>query len=225
VRQQQPHERPPTPHDLRRLRRAARQFAHALQTNRCPSDRAFDRFLADPLRVLSPQYWSPLAVARRAAEWFDAARVRTVVDIGSGAGKFCVAGALFGRCDFVGLEERRFLVESARSLARLFDLTDRVQFVHGSLGDVPAPAAEAYYFYNPFGDYSFEVGPIAKRRPADVEERQARDVAAAEDLLHAAPAGTWVLTLNGFGGRLPKDYTLIRTDWELPGSLRLWRRA
>ena len=212
-----------TPYNPRTLRRAARQFAHDVHRDGCPTDRAFDRFLPESLRQLSSQYWSPLVVARRAAEWFDDAGVQRVVDIGSGAGKFCVAGALFGRCSFTGLEERPFLVKSARRLARLFDVNDRVRFVLGSLGDVPAPSGDAYYFYNPFGDYSFETDAIPRNRTAQ-EERYQRDVAEAEDLLRGAPSGTWVLTFNGFGGRMPEGYELIRVDSELPSALRLWRR-
>ena len=73
----------------RTLRVAARQLAEVMHSDRCAADRAFDHFLPERLRVVSPFYWSPLAVAQRAAEWFTDAGVHTVVDIGSGAGKFC----------------------------------------------------------------------------------------------------------------------------------------
>jgi SAM-dependent methyltransferase len=164
-------------------------------------------------------------VARRAAEWFDALGVQCVVDVGSGAGKFCVAGALFGGSHFIGLEQRPFLVKSARRLARLFDVNHRVRFVLGSLGEVPLPEADAYYFFNPFGDYSVGLHPGAERHPTIVDERYARDVAAAEQLLRAAPAGTCLLALNGFGGRVPAGYDLVRADWQVRGGLRLWRKS
>jgi tRNA1(Val) A37 N6-methylase TrmN6 len=163
-------------------------------------------------------------VARRAAEWFAETGVRTVADIGSGAGKFCVAGALSGPCRFTGLEQRPFLIKSARQLARLFDVSDRVQFVLGSLGNVPTPAADAYYFFNPFGDYSVGLHPRAEQDRAAAQERCARDVAAAEQLLREVPTGTCLLALNGFGGRLPPGYDLIRVDWTVRGGLRLWRK-
>ena len=43
--------------------------------------------------------------------------VQSVVDIGSGAGKFCVAAALGSGCRFTGLEQRPRLVAAARTLA------------------------------------------------------------------------------------------------------------
>ena len=226
MRERDSRRRPRTaPDDPRRLRRAARQFAQAARTGSCPGDRAFDRFLPEPLRIVSPQYWSPLAVARRAAQWLDEVEAQSVVDIGSGAGKFCVAGALFGRCRFIGLEERPFLVKSARMLARLFDVNDRVHFMLGSLSEVPAPIADAYYFFNPFGDYSFELGPRRAKDSAADEQRYLRDVSTAEHLLRQAPLGTWVLTFNGFGGRFPEGFELVRVDWRLPSALRLWRKT
>jgi SAM-dependent methyltransferase len=208
----------------RTLRVAARQLAEAMQRD-CPADRAFDQFLPERLRVVSAFYWSPLPVAQRAAEWFTDAGVRTVVDIGSGAGKFCVAAALFGRSRFIGLERRPFLVQSARALARLFDVNDRVRFVDGGLGAVPTPIAEAYYFFNPFGSYSFGVERLTNMGDECSEASRAHDVAAAEHLLRRAAVGTWVVTFNGFGGRIPEGYDLARVDWELPAALRMWKKT
>src|SRR4051812_18571180 len=74
------------------------QVAEALGAGMRLTDASFDQFLFDPLRALSSQHWTPLAVAARAAEWFEQRNIRTVVDIGSGAGKFCVAAALAGHC-------------------------------------------------------------------------------------------------------------------------------
>jgi SAM-dependent methyltransferase len=198
--------------------------AEALRTGSCPADRVFDRFLPDELRVMSNQYWTPLVVAKRAAEWLDDLNVRTVVDIGSGAGKFCVAAALAGHCHFTGLEQRSQLVASARTLARLFEVDDRVSFVEGALGDIATPVADAYYLYNPFGEYLFaskdHVNSDRERR----DERYARDVAAVQELLQRARIGTCVLTYNGFGGRVPSSYQQIRIDNEMPNELRLWRK-
>ena len=67
-------------------------------------------------------------------------------------------------------------------------------------------------------DYPLEAGAES------TDTRFADDVAAAEDLLRRAPAGTWILTYNGFGGRMPAGYELVRVDWKLAGVLRLWRK-
>jgi predicted RNA methylase len=203
---------------------APERVAELLRTGSCPADSAFDRFLPDELRVVSGQYWTPLVVAKRAAEWFDELNVRTVVDIGSGAGKFCVTAALVGRCRFTGLEQRPRLVAAARTLARLFEVDDRVGFVEGALGTLATPVADAYYLYNPFGEYLFGSSEHLDRDVERSDERYARDVAAVQDLLHRARFGTCVLTYNGFGGRVPSSYRQIRVDNKLPNALRLWRK-
>ena len=212
------------PADVHTLRPAAQQVAEALRSGSCPADRFIDQFLPDDLRVVSGQYWTPLAVAKRAAEWLDDLGVRTVVDIGSGAGKFCVAASLVGHARYTGLEQRRSLVASARSLATVFDVRDRVSFVHGALGAMATPSADAYYLYNPFGQYFFrshhDVDPGVEFNAT----RHAHDVAAVEQLLRRAPTGTYVLTYNGFGGRVPAGYRQIRIDRKLPSDLRLWRK-
>jgi predicted RNA methylase len=203
---------------------APQRVADALRIGRCPADRAFDRFLPVSLRVISVHYWTPLVVAKRAAEWFDDLNVRTVVDIGSGAGKFCVAAALAGHCRFTGLEQRTRLVDAARALARLFDVDDRVRFVEGALGNIATPMADAYYLYNPFGEYLFHSHDHLEKNGERSDARYARDVAAVQDLLRRARFGTYVLTYNGFGGHVPASYRQIRVDNKLPNALHLWRK-
>ena len=101
---------------------------------------------------------------------------------------------------------------------------DRVSFVAGDLRAVTAPVGDAYYFFNPFGEYWLGAD-YPTEADADVTgTRWADDIAAAEDLLRSVPAGTWILTYNGFGGRMPAGYELVRVDWKLAGVLRLWRK-
>ena len=93
-----------------------------------------------------------------------------------------------------------------------------------ALGSVTTPVGEAYYFFNPFGDYWLGADYPLEAGAEFTDTRHTDDVAAAEDLLRRAPVGTWTLTYNGFGGRVPAGYELIRVDWELSGVLRLWRK-
>ncbi len=207
----------------RTVQREARAAAAALRAGHL-DDEAFDRFLPLELRDVSPQYWTPVRVVRLAAAWLREIRVRTVVDIGSGAGKFCVAAALLTRCRLVGLEKRAPLVGAARELARTFEVDDRVTFVTGDFVTTSAPASEAYYLFNPFGEYSFHSMRFAEPGPAVAPEAFARDVAAATGFLSSVPAGTFVLTLNGFGGSVPAGYVQLDVARHLPGTLRLWKK-
>lgn len=197
-------------------------IAKAMRTGAPPPDAAFDRHMPASTRSASGKYWTQLVVAHRAAQWFDELRVGSVVDVGSGAGKFCVAAALAGSSRFTGLEHRPHLVAAARELARTFGVEDRVSFVDDVLGEGPVPAADAYYLYNPFGENLFWKGERLDDEVELSEQRFARDVAAAEQLFESAPIGTLVLTYNGFGGRMPLDYEQARVDRTMPNMLRLW---
>jgi hypothetical protein len=173
---------------------------------------------------VSDQHWTPVAVALRVAEWLEGAGARSVVDLGSGAGKFCVAAALACRCAFIGIEQRPRLVEVARSLARRFGVNDRVRFVAGTLGRCAIPVADAYYLFNPFGENLLEP---REHLSDDVElgpDRYDNDVVAMERFFECAPAGTWVVKYNGFGGQMPLSYERVLVDRAFPNVLRMWRK-
>jgi predicted RNA methylase len=201
------------------------QIIKILRAGGYPPEWAFDRFLPDELQMVSQQHWTPLVVAVRVAGWLTELRLRTVVDIGSGAGKFCVAAALAGTCRFIGLEQRPLLVRAARELAQVFEIEERVTFIEHLFGEQPTPEADVYYLYNPFGENLF--GPD-DHLDEDVElsrERYQRDVRSVIALLQNAPIGTYLLTYNGFGGIIPSGYREVRVDRELPNILRMWKKV
>jgi predicted RNA methylase len=204
---------------------AAHVLSAALRARTCDDNYAFDRFLPFADRRVSEEYWTPLQVAVRAAQWLDYFDARTVVDVGSGVGKFCVAAALAGGCRFIGLEQRVRLITAAHALARTFEVEDRVEFVQSNFIAQSWPRADAYYLYNPFGE---NLCRRDHQLDADVElglERYKRDVAAAEQFLESVPIGTFLITYNGFGGRVADSYEEVAIDRNLPYDLRMWRKS
>lgn len=203
---------------------SVQNIADTLREGKYPTDRAFDRFLPSDLRLVSDNYWTPLIVAARVSEWLDEFNIRTVMDIGSGAGKFCVVAALASHCHFTGLEQRARLIAASRMLARRFGVEDRVSFVEGVFGKTPPIVSEAYYLFNPFEE---NITHLYQHLDDDVElgnDRYLREIAATEAWLRAVPVGTYLVTYNGFGGRIPASYREIRVDSELPQELRMSRK-
>lgn len=203
----------------------ARELAAQLRCGGQPTEHDFDQHMPEDLRSLASRHWTPLHVVGRAIRWLEGAGVRTVVDIGSGAGKFCVAGALAGKSTFTGLEQRPRLVASARRLARHFAVDGRVQFIEGVFGETAVPVADAYYFFNPFGENLLGSGEHVDDDVILGPDRFRRDLAAATAFLKALPPDKFVLTYHGFGGRMPRNFVELRTDSRIPGLLRLFQKV
>jgi hypothetical protein len=190
-----------------------------------PLDYYFDRFLPARLRAASSQFWTPLEVVKRAASWLDDLGADTVVDIGSGVGKFCVAGALTSGCSFVGIEHRPDLAAVARNLALLFSVEQRVSIVDSPFDPAKTPAADCYYAFNPFEE---NLLPHEQAIDAKVElnaDRFRREVRSFRTLVASLPLGAHVLTYNGVGGRLPECLAEKRVDKTLPAVLRLFEKV
>ena len=187
-------------------------------------DFAFDLYLPASLRAVSDVHWTPVDVCRRAAELLRDAGARRVLDVGAGAGKFCVLGALTTSLDFTGVEQRAGLVAVAQRVARFLRVAPRARFVHGVFQDVALADFDALYFFNPFGESLLEGGDPIDTGVELTRARYDRDVACVEDALARMGEGTLVLTYHGFGGHLPDAYELLRDEPAGTDALKLWRR-
>ncbi|HXK16205.1 MAG TPA: hypothetical protein VNG33_00275 [Polyangiaceae bacterium] len=201
------------------------EVVRMLATDAPVRDHCFDRLLPIRLRAASNQFWTPLDVVKRATAWFEELGVRSVVDIGSGVGKFCVAGALTSPCSFIGIEQRPQLATVARNLARIFAVDHRVSIIDGRFGEMATPVADCYYLYNPFEENLFPVREALDTEAELSPQRFRHDVRCFRALVEALPVGAYVLTYNGVGGRMPDCLDEVRIDRELPAVLRLLQKA
>lgn len=196
------------------------RLAEALKEGVPLSDSVFDLVYPPPVRAVSAVFWTPVSVALRAAELLVVDPTSRVLDVGSGAGKFCIVGALSTGASFTGLEHRPHLVELARSAAKR--LGARARFVHGRLANDSLEDIDALYFFNPFAENAF---PPEDHLDHTVElslDRALFDVELAERLLARAKVGTRVVTYHGFGGDMPPTYTLELTEKHRTDQLELW---
>lgn len=72
-----------------------------------------------------------------------------VLDIGSGAGKFCLIGAVNTKGHFTGVEQRQELVELSQRLSDYYYIRN-ARFIHANIISVDFSAYDAFYFYNSF---------------------------------------------------------------------------
>jgi hypothetical protein len=196
-----------------------------LTTGSLPTDAGFDRLLPQDLRMASATFWTPCRVALVTARWMNELGIQSLVDIGSGVGKLCIVAALATRATFVGIEYRSRLIGVATTLARDLGVDGRVRFIAGAFGEMHVPPAEAYYFFNPFAENTIGPGGQLDHDVALAPERRRRDIANAQYLLEQAPAGTFVITYGGMGGALPRAFRDLRSERNLPTTLRLYRKV
>jgi predicted RNA methylase len=202
-----------------------REISEAVAAGHYVAEREFDRYLPEGLRQLSALHWTPLKVAAYGARWLHARGVRSVIDVGSGAGKFCVVAALACDLSVTGLEQRERLVDVARSLARLYRVADRVTFVQGVYVGAPLPPADAYYLFNPFGENILNGDEHIDHAVELSDHRYLCDVAAMEQTLRDAPRGAHVMMYNGFGGAVPDTWEEVRPQADVPDLLSLWQKV
>jgi SAM-dependent methyltransferase len=194
----------------------------ALRCGSRVSDSLFDQVYPWRVRRASSRFWTPVGVGLTAAEWLSALNCKSVLDVGAGAGKFCIVTSLLLGRSITGVEHRPHLVEAARSAA--LEYAADIEIVHGELDSVDPCAFDGFYLYNPFAENVFDE---ASQLDADVELSEARwlrDLGCVERWLDAAPQATAVITYNGFGGRIPASYELRRSALVGGNWLRVWTK-
>lgn len=180
-------------------------------------DEKFDQIYPPAIRQLSSLFWTPVAVAAGAAELLVTAPGVRVLDIGCGAGKFCLVGASLTEGRFTGIERRAELLKAARQAAMLLHLPN-VEFVHANIAEVAFAEYDAFYLFNPFEE-NMHGHKIATDVPLSPElfKKYTHYVA---DQLGQKPIGTRVVSYAGYGDEVPSCYdcelALFRDD------LKLW---
>src|SRR6478735_8445679 len=86
------------------------------------TDEEFNAIYPRHIRKLAKKHWTPIAVARTAALFLAKKRGAKILDIGSGAGKFCMVGAAVTRAHFTGVEQRSELFEISQQLSASYRL-------------------------------------------------------------------------------------------------------
>jgi SAM-dependent methyltransferase len=189
------------------------------------TDPQIDALLPPVARRASAMYWTPVRVARRAAEIFKDLEVTRVLDVGSGPGKFCVvAGARAPSISFVGIEHRPHLVAAAQSLAATVGAAN-VTFLLGDATGLPSAGFDAFYVFNSFAENGFSADLQFDQSVELTPVRRVEDVMRVERWLATRPVGTVLLTYHGLGGPIPASYQRVHVEAAGTAWLRAWRKC
>jgi SAM-dependent methyltransferase len=185
-------------------------------------DETFDDIYPPAVKAVSDFQWTPIRVCVRIAELLSPDPSVRILDVGSGAGKFCIAIAALTGAAVRGIELHPELVDVAREAARRYRV--KVELAAGSFEHEDPAAFDVVYLFNPF--VLPLIFPGTTNLPADGGAKEAaRAITAAEQFLEAARPGTRVVTYCGFGGAMPSCFER-RAQERWDGSfLELWTKT
>ncbi len=188
-------------------------------------DKAFDALFPAWASAPVGTYWTPVAVARRVARMLAHLGVRRVLDVGSGAGKFCLAGAAKAPdIEFVGVEHRERLVQAAQSLGEQWGITN-ARFAHGDATDMSWTDFDAFYVFNSFAENDFAAQDRFDDAVTLSHDRRVTEVKRVAQLLAARPVGCIIVTYHGLSGPIPGSYDLRHAEAIGTGWLRVWTKG
>lgn len=185
------------------------------------SDEEFDSIYPVHIQKLSPFHWTPVDVAKTALDLLNIQEATTVLDIGSGVGKFCCLGGLLTEGHFVGVEQRSELINI--SIKTVLDLNlSKVSFILGNVVNIDFKAFDAFYYFNPFFE---QITPIAAIDDQIELSRSnyKRYEKYVQDQFADLKIGTRIVTYCSEDFILPSSYTQVTSEFR--GTLSLWEKV
>lgn len=193
----------------------------ALCSAEAVSDAFFDRGYHTALRAVSEFHFTPVLVAKRAAQFLVSKPGCRVLDIGSGAGKFCLVGAASTEGLFVGVEQRESLHQIAKDWQEK-GAWPRVEFRNLEVKTVNFLDFDAFYYYNSFYEHIYQESAIDQSFPLS-KEAYWQNVGFMLAALDAMPVGTRLVTYFSFLDEIPNSFTLRETDFDQ--KLKFWEKT
>ena len=180
-------------------------------------DEKFDLTYPTQIRQLSALFWTPVAIAAEAARLLVTKAGTRVLDVGCGAGKFCLIAATVTDGQFTGVEQRAELVAAARDAAAQL-AADGVEFLHANVTDVAFAHYDAFYIFNPFEEHLH--GYKIDKAVALSRALFKRYTSYVSDQLGQQALGTRVVTYMGYADDIPGCYDCEATFFG--DDLKLW---
>jgi len=165
-------------------------------------------------------HWTPAEIAVVAAQMLVIHPGTRVLDIGSGTGEFCVAGAIATLGHFTGVEQRGHLVTKANQMVLAKGIKN-VTYLHANITEISFDEFDAFYLFNPFQE---NLIPLLKIDSTVELSAALHDdyVNYVENELAQSPVGTRVVTYIGGYEAIPSHFEIDRQA--IDGDLTLWIR-
>ncbi len=182
------------------------------------TDATFDAIYPEFVRKHSFIHWTPIEIIETALDWLQLNEHSHVLDIGSGAGKFCVVAGSRSKAKFTGVEMREDLVKVARETQKNVGL-GKVSFLQADITTIDFSEYTHFYYYNPFCEFIAEFDHIDDSISYDPDSfRKLEDYVIGQ--FEMLPVNTRVVTYCSEAFPFPASYEL--RDMFYDGKLALW---
>lgn len=175
------------------------------------SDEEFNLLYPHSIQALAKRHWTPLTIAKKAANFLGMQSNARILDIGSGVGKFCLAAAHFDPQNFYyGVEQRKGLISYAETARETLALGN-VGFINGNFTQIDFRNYDHFYFFNSFYENLTGTDKI------DDSIAYSRDLYNYYNSylfrqLEMKPAGTKLATYHSMEDDMPNGYHIVGTD-------------
>ena len=142
-----------------------------------------------------------------------------VLDIGSGVGKFCLAGAYYKPyASFFGVEQRKNLIEHAENARDVLGLQN-VHFIHRNITQLDFKQYDHFYFFNSFYENLLDKEKIDDSITYSTHLYNYYHRLLVKKL-DEMPEGTRVATFHCVEDKMPPGYCLV--DSKVGTLLKFW---
>jgi SAM-dependent methyltransferase len=183
------------------------------------SDAQLHHVYPPSIQLLARKHWTPLGITQMVVQFLAPHDGVKVLDIGSGAGKFCLAGGYYKPCaSFFGIEQRKDLVSHAETARGMLGLKN-IHFIHGNLTGLDFKEYDHFYFYNSFYENLMDTEKIDDNIECKPELYNYYNRKLYEKM-EELRTGTRLATFHCFEDNIPSSYQLV--DNQVGSLLKFW---
>ena len=183
------------------------------------SDARLHMLYPESVRSLARMHWSPLYIIQKVIPYLVPNDKVKVLDIGSGVGTFCLAGAYYNQSvPFFGVEQRKKLIEHAETAREKLGIQN-ARFIHGNFTQLNLNEFDHFYFYNSFFENLNGANKIDNEIVYSNELYNYYSIYLYNQL-EKMPLGTRVVTYCSWGDEIPPCYQLAETHFD--SLLKFW---
>ena len=183
------------------------------------TDAQLNKLYPEPIQLLANRHWTSLQITQMVVPFLVTHPGVKVLDIGSGVGKFCLAGAYYKPyATFFGVEQRKYLIDYAENARDILGLKN-VHFIHNNITELDFKQYDHFYFFNSFYENLMDKDKIDASLTCSTFLFNYYHNQLYKKL-KAMPTGTRVATFHSLKDKLPSGYHLV--DSKIGDLLKFW---